>query len=204
MKGLLGSPPFRIRDARTSCHPWPSRPKALPGVVRRLCRFNRWCAPTPALTRAEKLLHHAPFHGRQPLVQIAHPVHQRLLQSVVIQLVQVGHQVLLCTVQEPAGHTGLRGAAHQPVPPPPIPQVTSEAKQREQSLITRSPGTHPCLTPRREGHALHPTWPQHLYLCLWTSEAHVVRMLMAVSRVCLRDGTKTMMGFLGECFMMAW
>lgn len=28
--------------------------------------------------------------------------------------------------------------------------------------------------------------------------------MMAVSRVCLRDGTKTMTGFLGECFMMAW
>lgn len=36
------------------------------------------------------------------------------------------------------------------------------------------------------------------------SEAQVVRMSMAVRRVCLRDGTKTMTGFLGECFMMAW
>lgn len=27
---------------------------------------------------------------------------------------------------------------------------------------------------------------------------------MAVRRVCLRDGTKTMTGFLGECLVMAW
>lgn len=29
-------------------------------------------------------------------------------------------------------------------------------------------------------------------------------MLMAVSRVCFRDGTKTRTGFLGECFITAW
>lgn len=160
--------------------------------------------PSPGLTRAEKLLHHPPLHGRQPLVQIAHTIHQRLLQGVVIQFVQVGHQVLLCTVQEPARDTGGKGSPARPTSPSP-PLGTAEAKQCELSLITRSPGSLPRSEEEKPGMGCHvAAAPLHLYLCLCTSEAHVVRMLMAVSRVCLRDGTKTMMGFLGECFMMAW
>ena len=41
------------------------------------------------------------------------------------------------------------------------------------------------------------------YLSGWLSAAAYVRRSMAVNLVCLRLGTNTMTGFLGECFKMA-
>lgn len=75
---------------------------ALPSSGEKGLRLEVVCSHPTLLTGAEKLLHHSPFHGSQPLVQVAYPVHERLLQGVVVQLVQVRYQILLRTVQEPA------------------------------------------------------------------------------------------------------
>ena len=42
------------------------------------------------------------------------------------------------------------------------------------------------------------------YLCASFSAPEKVSRSRAVSLVCLLEGTKTMTGFFGECFMMDW
>lgn len=119
-------------------------------------------------------------------MQVADSVQQRLLERAVAQFLQVRDQVLLSAVQE-SGWRSADSARSRATPPGPLPGVLAQ---------------HPA----RWGlpHGTHGTrqWATHLWR--WMSAAHVVRMSMAVRRVCLREGTKTMTGFLGECLVMAW
>lgn len=66
-------------------------------------------------------------------MEVAHAIHQCLLEGAVVQLVQVGRQVLFCAVQEPVG------AWRSPALPPHNPErfLGSRLQEGHSQLETR-------------------------------------------------------------------